>query len=528
MMLRLQRGKFGFHRICRHFSSLLHKKSKVANLVVKSSSSTKSDVDVVFTRSDDVSSECSDFLGYDIPKSQISKFKGKLKETMVLHNSDEEIRVYVGIDSEEKSAEDAGRTAAFQAIQHLEKLNVREADLHIPESHQSDVPFVRAITQSAVLSTYKFDRYKSSSNDDDSIALETLNLILPENNDDNNTVESVVKEQIALNEGTILARDLGNERGDVAHPDALEETCRDLCSEYNFRFKVLKGADTIERERLHLLHAVGQGAQYDPRLVIMEYIGNPSEANKIDVALVGKGITFDTGGLNLKPTGFIEDMHLDKGGAVAVIGAMRSIGELVPQGINVVACCALAENAISREAFKPHAILKSRDGKSVEVGNTDAEGRLVLADAMTYIQDSYSPSTMVDMATLTGACVVALGEYTAGVFSNDENLSTELVNLGTRSFERCWPLPLLPEYTEELKSGSEFADLRSIGSGREAGACTAAAFLGEFVSKEKNVSWAHVDIAGSAMYSKPREFMSKGATGFGASLLAQLCLSRGG
>lgn len=271
---------------------------------------------------------------------------------------------------------------------------------------------------------------------------------------------------------------------------------------------------------------MGQGAKYEPRLVIMEYRGNTAEPEKFDVALIGKGITFDTGGLNLKPTGFIEDMHLDKGGAVGVIGAMKAIGEIAPRGVNIVACCALAENAISRDAFKPHAILRSRSGKTVEVGNTDAEGRLVLADALSYVQDTYDPCTMVDMATLTGACVVALGEYTAGLFSNDKNLSSELVSLGDESFERCWPLPLLQEYTDEIKSGSEFADLRSIGSGREAGACTAAAFLKEFVSTKSNVSWAHVDIAGSAMYSKSREFMSKGATGFGASLLAKYCLTK--
>ena len=219
-------------------------------------------------------------------------------------------------------------------------------------------------------------------------------------------------------------------------------------------------------------------------------------------------------------------MHLDIGGAVGVIGAMKAIGEIAPRGVNIVACCALAENAISRDAFKPHAILRSRSSKTVEVGNTDAEGRLVLADALSYVQDTYDPCTMVDMATLTGACVVALGEYTAGLFSNDKNLSSELVSLGDESFERCWPLPLLQEYTDEIKSGSEFADLRSIGSGREAGACTAAAFLKEFVSTKSNVSWAHVDIAGSAMYSKSREFMSKGATGFGASLLARYCLTK--
>ena len=199
--------------------------------------------------------------------------------------------------------------------------------------------------------------------------------------------------------------------------------------------------------------------------------------------------------MNLKPTGGIEDMHMDMHGAATVLGTMAAMGRLRPK-VNVVACVALAENAIGAKAMKPNAILRSAMGMTVEVGNTDAEGRLCLGDALWYVQEHHSPDTVIDVATLTGACVVALGEYTAGLFTNDDHLAKALADAGDGCFERCWRLPILPEHTEELKGG--YADLRSIGAGREGGSCTAAAFLGEFV--RDGVAWAHLDIAGAGMY----------------------------
>ena len=188
-------------------------------------------------------------------------------------------------------------------------------------------------------------------------------------------------------------------------------------------------------------------------------------------------------------------MHMDMHGAATVLGAMAAMGRLRPK-VNVVACVALAENAIGAKAVKPNAILRSAMGMTVEVGNTDAEGRLCLGDAIWYVQEHHSPDTVIDVATLTGACVVALGEYTAGLFANNDHLAEALADAGDGCFERCWRLPILPEHTEELKGG--YADLRSIGAGREGGSCTAAAFLGEFV--RDGVAWAHLDIAGAGMY----------------------------
>jgi len=245
--------------------------------------------------------------------------------------------------------------------------------------------------------------------------------------------------------------------------------------------------------------------------VTLEYKGD--EKSKEVVALIGKGITFDTGGLNLKPTGGIENMHLDMSGCAAVLGTIKAAAA-AKLPVNIVAVIALAENAIGPNAVKPHTIVPTFKG-SVEINNTDAEGRLALADAFMYVQKTHQPKRMIDMATLTGACVVALGECAAGVFTNTPELAKQLSDSGSRVHERCWPMPILPEHVAELKG--VYSDHRSTGSSKTGGACTAAAFLQKFV--EDGVQWAHVDIAGPAMYSKARDWMPEGGTGFGVQLL---------
>ena len=345
----------------------------------------------------------------------------------------------------------------------------------------------------------------------------------------------------AFAQGACVARDLANDRADEATPAALEAACRALAAAHPpgvLEVEVLQLAD-LRAQGLRLHEAVGQGVldmqqgaagcgadaatptDKSARLVLMRLRGSgPAEAPP--TALVGKGITFDTGGLNLKPTDFIEDMHLDMGGAAAVIGAMHVAAALGTER-DIVAAIALAENAVGPAAVKPHAIVTSHKGLSVEIGNTDAEGRLVLADALSYVQRRWAPARIVDAATLTGACVVALGEYAAGLFGNDEALMAELREAGARVGERAWPMPILDEHDAELEG--HFADVRSIGKGRMGGACTAAAFLRRFV--DEDTPWAHIDIAGPAMYSEQRGAMCRGGTGFGAMLLAEFVLSEG-
>jgi leucyl aminopeptidase len=244
----------------------------------------------------------------------------------------------------------------------------------------------------------------------------------------------------------------------------MEQQARDMLTEFpdaDLTVTVLQHEDLLA-QGLHMLAAVGQGAQVPPRLVAVEYKGDPS-APDCKLALVGKGVTFDTGGLNLKMTGFIEDMHMDMGGSAAVLAGFKGV---VGSGLrrNVVCVLALAENAIGKDAVRPHSILTSLKGDTVEVGNTDAEGRLCLGDAMWWVQQQHAPHTVVDVATLTGACVVALGEYAAGLFCNDEELAQALTHASDVTDELVWRMPVLAAHTAELKGAQQQADLRSIGS----------------------------------------------------------------
>ena len=242
---------------------------------------------------------------------------------------------------------------------------------------------------------------------------------------------------------------------------------------------------------MNLFHAVGRAAASEPRCIVVHYEGNPDTQDCI--ALVGKGLTFDTGGLNLKPTKYIEDMYGDKNGACAVLGALHGVLESKPK-INVVFALGVAENATGSKSYKPNDIIKSMKGLTVEIGNTDAEGRLVLADTFTYVQQEYKPKELIDLATLTGACMVALGTETAGLFSNSDELANKLIESGNNTFESLWRLPIALEHHEAMKS--PYADLTNNEKKRYGGASCAAAFLEKFI--DKDTKWAHLDIAGPA------------------------------
>lgn len=229
--------------------------------------------------------------------------------------------------------------------------------------------------------------------------------------------------------------------------------------------KTLHAMELVEQGMM-LFHAVGRGAAVGPRCVIVKYIGR-EDSEEIDLALVGKGITYDTGGLNLKPTGAMEIMYCDKGGACAIIGALHGVLALKPKK-NIIFSCAFAENAIDANSYKPSDIIKSMKGLTVEIGNTDAEGRLVLADTMTYVQRSYSPKRMIDIATLTGACIIALGTDTAGLFTMDDEMADDLLKCGKVSFEDLWRLPITDEHRNQMKGGQ--SDLCNIGKNRYGGA----------------------------------------------------------
>lgn len=360
-----------------------------------------------------------------------------------------------------------------------------------------------AITQAAVASNYAFNRYINSA-DKAPHVIEAFHITHSAGAE----VDAAVTVAKALADGHVLARDCGSERADEMHPGRLEAVARSIAEETGMKAFVCAG-DELLKEGMHMHYSVGQSATADraPRYIELLHQGDPEHPEDV-IAVVGKAITFDTGGLNLKGTGFMEEMHMDKQGGSNVLGIALAAGRLNVKR-NVVFVVAAAENAIDAASYKPHCVMRAKNGKTVTCSNTDAEGRLVLGDSLVMVQERHHPRQIIDMATLTGACVIALGEYAAGGFTNSKALLEGVKAAGEARGERIWHMPILPEHTAELTS-CPIADLKSTGNGRYGGACTAAAFLQLFIGdgKEYKPSWLHLDIAGPGM--------SKGiGTGFG-------------
>jgi leucyl aminopeptidase len=314
-----------------------------------------------------------------------------------------------------------------------------------------------------------------------------------------------------------LARTLQSRPGNVATPSHLADEARRVAAACGLGVTVFD-EDRLLREGMHAILAVSQGSDQEARLIVLEHKGGTE--GEAPLVLVGKGLTFDAGGISIKPAPGMEDMKYDMSGGAAVIAAMQAVAELGVKA-NVVGIVPSSENLLNGRAVKPGDVIRTLAGKTVEVINTDAEGRLILADALAW-GARLKPAAMVDCATLTGAVLIGLGRHAAAVMSNDDALSEELRAAGARSGERCWPLPLWPEYTKQLES--ETADLMNVG-GREGGSITAACFLKEFVGE---TPWAHLDIAGTAYGDGKLPYQRKGGYGFPMRLLVDWVRSRAG
>ena len=327
----------------------------------------------------------------------------------------------------------------------------------------------------------------------------------------NAELESAVRRGQAVAEGMALARDLGNKPANVCTPTHLAETAQALGKQFKFKVEVL---DRAEMEKLGMgsLLSVTRGSHEPPRFIVMQYKGG--KAKDKPVVLVGKGITFDTGGISLKPAAEMDEMKYDMCGAASVLGTFKALARMALP-INVVGLIPTTENMPGGGATKPGDVVTSMSGQTIEILNTDAEGRLILCDALTYAE-RFKPACVIDIATLTGACVVALGKIPSGLLANDDELAAELLARGNESGDRAWQLPLWDEYQDLLKSN--FADMGNIG-GRYAGTITAACFLARFTKAYK---WAHLDIAGTAWVSGD----AKGATGRPVPLLSEFLIKR--
>ena len=360
------------------------------------------------------------------------------------------------------------------------------------------------------LRSYRFNKYFAKKKEGKDNFLQAVNMLVSNPSQTKSAFSKIDK----VTDGVFLTRDLISEPSNVIYPSTLAKEAQRL-SALGVKVEVLDEAK-MRKLGMGSLLCVGQGSEKPSKLVVMQWNGSRKGKNKRPVAFVGKGVTFDTGGISIKPSNGMEEMKYDMGGSGVVIGLMKALAGRKAK-VNAVGVVGLVENMPSGSAVKPGDIVTSMSGQTIEVLNTDAEGRLVLADALWYCQNRFNPRFIVDLATLTGAIIVALGEEYAGLFSNDNNLADQIVNAGLAIGEKVWRLPLGDNYDKLLDS--PVADIQNITNQRGAGSITAAQFLQRFVNK---TPWAHLDIAGVTWASKDKDIVPKGATGYGVHLLNRL------
>lgn len=441
------------------------------------------------------------------------EFEGELKTSYVLHTYGKigaRRLLLVGLGERKDFGIESVRIASGQAAKEADKLKIKEYGIIVFGIDKGLEPsyVAQAIVEGAELALYKFTKYKPKAKKS---VVETLDLL-----SDEKFVDEVKRGAMfgsAYAEGVKLARDVANTPSSDATPEKIAKLALDLASQYNLPVKVF---DTSEMKKLGMggILAVGRGSDNEPKLIIIEYKGSDDKP----IVIIGKTITFDSGGLSLKTPQGMEEMKYDKSGGAAILGIIKALS-ILKLPVHVIGILPAVENMPSGKAYKPGDIIKHYGGKTSEIISTDAEGRLVLADAIAYARDVYKPKAIIDLATLTGACVIALGNHASGLMGNDDKLLRKIEEVSEIVGERVWRLPLWKEYYDQIKS--EVADIKNVG-GRPGGAITAAAFLGSFA---EDTPWAHLDIAGTAWTQEKtaeKPYIPKGATGVGVRLILEL------
>lgn len=372
----------------------------------------------------------------------------------------------------------------------------------------------QALVEGASLALYRMDKYKTSKRDAPGGVSRVV--LCGGARANLSAMRRGARRAEILCAGTNYARDLVNTPSNEKRPPELAAAARAMARREGLKCRILDEKE-MRRMRMGAILAVGRGSARPPRMVVLEYRPEGAKAEK-PVAFIGKGITFDTGGVSIKPSGGLELMTTDMSGAAAVLGAMLAVARLKPR-VPVVGVAALAENMVDGDAARPGDIVRSMKGSTIEIHNTDAEGRLVLADALHFARARYAPQCMIDLATLTGACMVALGARITGLYGTHDELIERVRALGERTGDRVWHMPLFPEFGEAMKG--KLADLCNISGTRYGGANTAAAFLQRFAD---DTPWAHLDIAGPSHVSSDEPYRPAGGTGVGARLLAELAM----
>jgi len=441
--------------------------------------------------------------------------EGKPGQTLLLHNIPNlpsERVLLIGCGKEKEFNENRYRDTTAKAVSVLKDTGATEATSYLTELDVKgrDISWkVRQAVEVTEAALYRFDQLKSKP-DNSRRALRRVVLAVPKRSD-LGPGEQAIREGRAIAEGMKLARDLGNLPGNLCTPAYLAEQAVEIGKQYGLKITVLE-KDDMEKLGMGALLSVARGSRQPPKLIVLEYHGG--KEGEPPVALVGKGLTFDAGGISIKPAANMDEMKYDMCGGASVLGAVQAAAELkLP--LNIVGIIPSSENLPDGDANKPGDIVTSMSGQTVEVLNTDAEGRLILSDALTYAE-RYKPAVVIDIATLTGACVIALGAHASGLLANNDQLAREILGAGKYTHDRAWQLPLWDEYQKQLDSN--FADMANIG-GREAGTITGACFLARYA---KNFKWAHLDIAGTAW----KTGKEKGATGRPVPLLVQFLINR--
>ena len=448
------------------------------------------------------------------------RFKGKRGTSTTIvapHGLDVDAVILVGLGKPEKIDGRGLRALGGGVVSKMNAAGAKAGALAVDAVDGASIalPAMAAeIALGARLGSYSFDKYHTKKKDEDKKSLGELTVML----DEPAAAEDAFEANASLADGVFAARDLVSEPSNVKYPKTISEDIEALTDD-GIEVELLD-RDKMASLGMGSLLGVAQGSDHEPYLAVMRWNGAPEGADQQPVAFIGKGVTFDTGGISIKPSQGMEEMKYDMAGSAAVFGLMKCLAGRKAR-VNAIGMVGLVENMPDGKAQRPGDVVTSMSGQTIEVINTDAEGRLVLADVLWYAQATYKPRFMVDLATLTGAIVVSLGTYHAGLFSNDDELSERLIAAGKESGEEVWRMPLGDRYNKDIDSA--IADMKNVGKGREAGSVAGAVFLERFVN---GVPWAHLDIAGMAwMKGSHDPTVPKGASGFGVRLLDQLVRS---
>ncbi|MBK9334295.1 MAG: leucyl aminopeptidase [Ignavibacteria bacterium] len=461
-----------------------------------------------------------ELLNCKIASISLEDFEGKEKQTVLVYTDKHRI-ILSGLGLKEKLTLEKVRKATARGIKKVKSHKIKTVaveilqDLTLKGVEIEDI--TRAQTISSLLALYSFDKYYTKKDDQEIHYIKEIILFSQYNSLGKyaKEIQEGIRSGTVIGESTNMARDLGNEPSNVMFPAELAKRVQALARLNKFSAQILNKSQ-IEKLGMRGVLGVAQGSEHEPKFIIMEYKGG--KKNDKPYVVVGKGVTFDSGGISIKPSAGMAMMKLDMGGAAAVVGIFNAITQLDLK-LNVIGLIPCVENMPDGKAFKPGDVIKAYNGLTIEVDNTDAEGRLILADALSYAS-KYKPAAVIDLATLTGASVIAIGSVASIVMGNDQKLIDQIITAGDQTYDRVWQLPLWDEYDKMIDS--EIADVRNSGVVKQAGTILAGMFLKRFIG---DYPWAHLDIAATAMRSSETDYDPKNATGSGVRLVTQYLMN---